>query len=205
MLMKNLTVCKQVNKLSYAIPEFPSPFIELEMEIELTDLENGLEIWINPTSKCSDDEKLLLRNTKNSLEQEKKYTNLGYWQSFLHEGCRFGILYAYNEYTNIFPDAKNIKVVISFLNWNTGATHDLAAYIAIRLFWQIMNFSSSINVYYNLERKRFIFPNANNFPIGQKTLNDLEKLYGDIKNVDANFFKELQEEHQKDIDNYFMR
>lgn len=193
------------NKLNYSVPDFPHPFIEMEIEIELSGLKNGLEIWINPTSKCSDEEKLLLTNAKTALEQEIFYSNLGYWQSFLHEGCRFGLLYAYNEYTNIFSDVKNIKIVVSFLNWNTGATHDLVAYVAAKLFWQIMDFIPSPNIYYSLERKRFVFPNTDRFPIGQRTLNDLEKLYGDVKKLDIYLFKELQDEHKKYIDNYFVR
>lgn len=191
----------------YKIPQDLS-FLELEMSIvDLETTTDGSDIWIFPNAYCGDKEIQLLNSAKTGHEQKKIYKNLGYWQTFLHEGCYFGLNYAFDTPILKQNEQKSLKIKIRFLKWNSGATHDLAAYVSIKLFWDLINFKPNTDedVYYSLKRKRFIFPRVTKFPIGQRTIEELDKVFSDIKETDKEVFDGIVLSHKAFEREYFDR
>jgi len=159
----------------------------------------GFEYYFLPNKSLSPDLKKQFYQLKLNHERQHFYNGLGHWETRLQEGCIFGLKYAYNQYLT----SQRICVEVSELKYNHGTTHDLAVYVTVMAFIKLLDISTLKLPYFSKERNRFIFPNADRFPIGIRTMNDMIKIHSD------KILKELGQElydKMKEIENdYFSR
>jgi hypothetical protein len=105
------------------------------------------------------------------------YKHISYKDTNLHEGAMRGLEYAINHYKANVIGNENFKTVIntSKIN-NLYHTHDSFAFLCAKKFWSILNFKPSIEIYFDSEKRKFIFPNSNNLiPYGRISLNEVER------------------------------
>lgn len=170
--------------------------ISIDLEVITTGYRKNLDIFFKPSHHCTEEEKDILNKASNSFEQKKIYDSMGYLKTFLHEGCIFGLNYAYDEYCKV-NSIKSLSVVVETIKYNHSATHEYAAYVCIKSLWSILDFKPQKEIIYYINFKknnsiaRFYFPNANVFPIGKITKNEIRKLL--MKAENDKDYQELSE------------
>jgi len=147
-------------------------YFNLKMSIYEVDKGKSIDLYIKPNIYCNEPNRKEILGANTGNKQKEIYDTLGYWETFLHEGLRFGIDYLEKF---IYSGSKSLKICLDVNKWNPGTTHEIAAYVCVLLFCKIMNIEDRQLPYFSDKRNRFIFPYINRFPIERITIEEIKK------------------------------